>query len=156
MPPSPMNGDRGPTMQYTQRCWRPKQKPSVILRYDTVVSIVLRANSSFKRSEVKCTSRVSANWPRPVPPPLPTSHRSEGIITNRWAITSLLILDVTSEVCSKAGWPNGTLVHPRHPPVSPTQQTVIDFCKLSYYDDSLLFGRLFIFPLFAVRARLRF
>lgn len=91
-----------------------------------------------RADEEKCTNGVSANWPRPVPPP--RVYRSQGIITSRWAITSLLILAVTSEVSPKAGWPNGTLDHPRHPPVSPTQQTVIDFCKLSYYhDDSLLF-----------------
>lgn len=83
-------------------------------------------------------------------PPCTPSHRSEGIITSRWAITSLLILAVTSEVCPKAGWPNGTLVHPRHPPVSPTQQTVIDFCKLSYHDDSLLFCWLSIYPIVVI------
>lgn len=136
-----------------QRCihttsLRPQRKPSVILRHDTVVSIVIwkpasepAPSSSFKWSEVMRRS-APTEFLRTDPAlyPLPSSRRSEGVITSRWAITSLLILAVTSEVSPKAGWPNGTLEHPRHPPVSPTQQTVIDFCKLSYYhDNSLLF-----------------
>lgn len=136
-----------------QRCihttsLRDEQKPSVILRYDTVVSIVRRKaasepapSSSFKWSEVmRWSAPTEFLRTDPALYPLLASQRSEGIITSRWAITSLLILAVTSELSPKAGWPNGTLEHPRHPPVSPTQQTVIDFCKLSYYhDDSLLF-----------------
>lgn len=151
-----MNGSSGPTMFTHNVVVRPQRKPSVILRYDTVVSIVRRKatsapapSSSFKWSEVMRRS-APTEFLRTDPAlyPLHASHRSEGVITSRWAITSLLILAVTSEVSPKAGWPNGTLEHPRHPPVSPTQLIFANFhiiMMTAYY-----FAGLSIFPLVVI------